>query len=42
MGERELIVAEGVEAEIARLRQAAPDTLFDLTAKLGARIAIDQ
>lgn len=42
MGERELIVAEGVEAEIARLRQAAPDTLFDLTAKLGARIANDQ
>ena len=39
MGERELIVAEGVEAEIARLRHAAADTLFDLTAKLGARIA---
>lgn len=28
-GKRELILAEGMEAEIARLRRADPDTLFD-------------
>ena len=38
-GTRELIVARGAEAEIARLRQADGDALFDLTANLGARIA---
>ncbi|MFM6852649.1 MAG: SDR family NAD(P)-dependent oxidoreductase [Sphingopyxis sp.] len=38
-GVNELIVAQGIEAEIARLRQADADALFDLTAKLGARMA---
>lgn len=37
--QRELVFAQGVEADIARLRMADPETLFDLTAKLGARIA---
>ncbi|MFN3464661.1 MAG: SDR family NAD(P)-dependent oxidoreductase, partial [Terricaulis sp.] len=35
-GERELILAEGMEAEIARLRRADPNTLFDLMVKLVA------
>ncbi len=33
---RELILAEGMEAEIARLRRAEPDALFDLLANLVA------
>jgi short-subunit dehydrogenase len=33
-GERELILAEGAEAEAARLRRADPNTLFDLMAHL--------
>jgi dehydrogenase/reductase SDR family member 7B len=33
-GERELVLAEGMEAEIARLRRADPDALFDLMANL--------
>jgi hypothetical protein len=33
-GTRELILAEGVEAEIARLRRHDPDALFDQMAKL--------
>jgi short-subunit dehydrogenase len=37
--QRELIFAQGVEAEIARLRHDDPETLFGMTAKLGARIA---
>ena len=35
-GERELILAEGMEAEIARLRRADPNALFDLMAKMVA------
>jgi short-subunit dehydrogenase len=35
-GKRELILAEGMEAEIARLRRADPDTLFDRMAALMA------
>ncbi|MEZ5960428.1 MAG: SDR family NAD(P)-dependent oxidoreductase [Hyphomonadaceae bacterium] len=35
-GQRELILAEGMEAEIARLRRADPDKLFDLMAQLVA------
>lgn len=35
-GERELILAEGMEAEIARLRRADPNALFDLMVKLVA------
>lgn len=35
-GQRELILAEGIEAEIARLRRADPDKLFDLMAQLVA------
>lgn len=35
-GQRELILAEGMEAEVARLRRADPDTLFALMAKLVA------
>jgi dehydrogenase/reductase SDR family member 7B len=38
-GVRELIVARGMEMEIARLRQSDGDALFGLTAKLGARLA---
>lgn len=37
--QKELVFAQGIEADIARLRMSDPDTLFDLTAKLGARIA---
>jgi len=33
-GKRELILAEGMEAEIARLRRADPDKLFDLMVQL--------
>jgi short-subunit dehydrogenase len=33
-GERELVLAEGMEAEVARLRRADPNALFDLMAKL--------
>jgi short-subunit dehydrogenase len=32
--ERELILAEGIEAEAVRLRRSDPDKLFDLTAKM--------
>ncbi|MBP6011197.1 MAG: SDR family NAD(P)-dependent oxidoreductase [Alphaproteobacteria bacterium] len=35
-GERELILAQGMEAEIARLRRADPNALFDLMAKMVA------
>jgi len=35
-GKRELILAEGAEAEAARLRRANPDLLFDMMAKLVA------
>ena len=35
-GERELILAEGAEAEAARLRRADPNALFDLMANLVA------
>lgn len=35
-GRRELILAEGMEAEIARLRRAEPDRLFDLMAQMVA------
>lgn len=35
-GKRELILAEGMEAEIARLRRSDPDQLFDLMARLVA------
>jgi short-subunit dehydrogenase len=35
-GERELILAEGMEAEIAKLRRADPNALFDLMAKMVA------
>jgi short-subunit dehydrogenase len=33
-GKREIVVADGWEAEIARLRRADPDALFDQMAKL--------
>ena len=36
-GVRELILAEGMEAEIARLRRAEPDKLFDLMAQMVAQ-----
>lgn len=35
-GERELILAEGMELEMAKLRRSDPNTLFDLMAKLVA------
>ena len=35
-GKRELILAEGMEAEIARLRRADPDAIFDRMASLMA------
>lgn len=35
-GVRELVLAEGMEAEIARLRRADPDKLFDLMAQMVA------
>jgi dehydrogenase/reductase SDR family member 7B len=35
-GERELILAEGMEAEIARLRRSDPNAVFDLMAQLVA------
>ncbi|MEZ5970809.1 MAG: SDR family NAD(P)-dependent oxidoreductase [Hyphomonadaceae bacterium] len=35
-GDRELILAEGVELEVARLRRADPNKLFDLMAQLVA------
>lgn len=35
-GQRELILADGMEAEIARLRRAEPDRLFDLMAQMVA------
>ena len=35
-GERELILADGIEAEAARLRRSDPNLLFDLMAKLVA------
>lgn len=35
-GKRELILAEGMEAEVARLRRADPDKLFDLMVQLVA------
>ncbi|MBY0422891.1 MAG: SDR family NAD(P)-dependent oxidoreductase [Parvularculaceae bacterium] len=35
-GRRELIVAEGMEAEAVRLRRADPDALFDMTAAMVA------
>ncbi len=35
-GERELILAEGMEAEVARLRRADPNALFDAMARLMA------
>ena len=34
IGQHELILAEGMEAEIARMRRADPNALFDLMAKL--------
>jgi short-subunit dehydrogenase len=33
-GERELVLAEGMEAEVVRLRRSDPDKLFDLAAKM--------
>jgi short-subunit dehydrogenase len=36
-GERELILAEGMEAEIAKLRRANPDAAFDLMARMVAQ-----
>jgi hypothetical protein len=36
-GVRELVLAEGMEAEIARLRRADPDKLFDLMAQMVAQ-----
>lgn len=36
-GERELILAEGMEAEVARLRRSDPNALFDLMARLVAQ-----
>ena len=38
-GTRELIFAAGMELELARMRQSDAETLFGLTAKLGARFA---
>jgi len=35
-GERELILAEGMEAEVARLRRSDPNALFDLMARMVA------
>jgi short-subunit dehydrogenase len=35
-GARELILAEGMEAEVARLRRADPDALFDMVARIVA------
>lgn len=35
-GERELILAEGMEAEVAKLRRSNPNALFDLTAQMVA------
>jgi dehydrogenase/reductase SDR family member 7B len=38
-GTRELIVARGMEMDLAKLRQSDGDALFAITAKLGARLA---
>ena len=38
-GTRELIFAQGMEMELAKLRQSDGDALFAITAKLGARLA---
>lgn len=38
-GKREIIVADGFEAQMAALRQSDGEALFDLTAQLGARFA---
>lgn len=38
-GERELVVAQGMELDLARLRLSDPDAAFALTAQFGARIA---
>ena len=38
-GTRELIVARGMEMELAKLRQSDGEALFAITAKLGARLA---
>lgn len=38
-GVRELVVARGMEMDLAKLRQSDGDALFAITAKLGARIA---
>lgn len=38
-GERELVVAQGIEADIARLRHSDSAAAFALTAQFGARIA---
>ena len=38
-GTRELIFAQGMELELAKLRQSDGDALFAITAKLGARLA---
>ena len=35
----ELIFAQGMELELAKMRHADPSTLFDLAAKLGAQLA---
>ena len=35
-GEREMVLAEGWEADAARLRRADPNALFDLAAKMVA------
>lgn len=38
-GVRELIIAEGMEMDMACMRQTDAETMFGLTAKLGARLA---
>ncbi len=41
-GTRELIVARGMEMDVAKLRHSEGDMLFAITAKLGARLAGEQ
>ena len=38
-GQREIVVAEGFEAQALAMRSTAPDKLFDFTAAEGKRLA---
>ena len=40
-GKRDVLIADGMEASLSQMRHDDPEALFDLTAKLGERIAND-